>query len=71
MENTDMAISKNWRYIQKNGYYMQNGWLQDPATEKYYYFNKAAIMEANTTTPDSYHVDAKGVWDGNAVTANE
>ena len=56
----------NWHYIQKNGYYMQNGWLQDPATEKYYYFNKAAIMEANTTTPDGYYVDETGAWDGNA-----
>lgn len=52
----------------KNGYYAQNGWLQDPATQKYYYFNMAAIMEADTTTPDGYYVGADGAWDGNAST---
>ena len=57
-----------WRYIQKNGYYAQNGWLQDPTTEKYYYFNMAAFMESNTTTPDGYYVGEDGVWDGNAST---
>ena len=49
----------NWRYILKNGYYAQNGWLQDPA-----------IMEADTTTPDGYYVGADGAWDGNASTKN-
>ena len=58
------------RYILKNGYYAQNGWLQDPATQKYYYFNMAAIMEADTTTPDGYYVGADGAWDGNASTKN-
>lgn len=60
----------NWRYILKNGYYAQNGWLQDPATQKYYYFNMAAIMEADTTIPDGYYVGADGAWDGNASTKN-
>ena len=60
----------NWRYILKNGYYAQNGWLQDPATQKYYYFNMAAIMEADTTTTDGYYVGADGAWDGNASTKN-
>ena len=60
----------NWRYILKNGYYAQNGWLQDPATQKYYYFNMADIMEADTTTPDGYYVGADGAWDGNASTKN-
>ena len=60
----------NWRYILKNGYYAQNGWLQDPATQKYYYFNMAAIMEADTTTPDGYYVGVDGAWDGNASTKN-
>ena len=60
----------NWRYILKNGYYAQNGWLQDPATQKYYYFNMAAIMEADTTTPDGYYVGADGAWDENASTKN-
>ena len=60
----------NWRYILKNGYYAQNGWIQDPATQKYYYFNMAAIMEADTTTTDGYYVGADGAWDGNASTKN-
>ena len=54
-----------WRYIQKNGYYMANTWYQD-TDGKYYYFNMAALMEVNTDTPDGYHVDENGVWDGNA-----
>lgn len=56
-----------WRYIQKNGYYMANTWYQD-TDGKYYYFNMAALMEVNTDTPDGYHVDENGVWDGNAST---
>ena len=56
-----------WRYIQKNGYYLANTWYQD-TDGKYYYFNMAAIMAVNTDTPDGYHVDENGVWDGNAST---
>jgi len=28
-------------------------------------------MLKDTNTPDGYHVDAKGVWDGDAVTESE
>ena len=56
-----------WRYIQKNGYYMANSWFQD-TDGKYYYFNMAALMTVNDDTPDGYHVDENGVWDGNAST---
>lgn len=56
-----------WRYIQKNGYYLANSWFQD-TDGKYYYFNMAALMAVNTDTPDGYHVDENGVWDGNAST---
>lgn len=56
-----------WRYIQKNGYYMANSWFQD-TDGKWYYFNLAALMAVNTDTPDGYHVDENGVWDGNAST---
>lgn len=54
-----------WRYIQKNGYYLANTWYED-TDGKWYYFNLAAVMAVNTDTPDGYHVDENGVWDGNA-----
>ena len=57
-----------WRYIQKNGYYKSNGWLQD-TDGKWYYFNMAAYLVTDSVTPDGYYVDASGVWDGNPSTA--
>ena len=57
-----------WRYIQKNGYYLANSWYQD-TDGKYYYFNIGSYMVTNADTPDGYHVDENGVWDGNASTA--
>ena len=59
-----------WRYIQKNGYYMSNGWLQD-VDGKWYYFNLGAQLETNDMTPDGYYVDANGVWDGQPSTMTE
>ena len=59
-----------WRYIQKNGYYMSNGWLQD-TDGKWYYFNLGAQMETDDITPDGYYVDANGVWDGNPSSITE
>ena len=56
-----------WRYIQKNGYYMSNGWLQD-TDGRWYYFNLGARMVADDVTPDGYYVDANGVWDGQPST---
>lgn len=53
----------HWRYIQKNGYYKSNGWMQD-TDGKWYYFNLAAYMVADDTTPDGYYVGSDGVWDG-------
>ena len=58
-----------WRYIQKNGYYMSNGWLQD-TDGKWYYFNLGAQLETDDVTPDGYYVDANGVWDGNPSSMN-
>ena len=58
-----------WRYVQKNGYYMSNGWLQD-TDGKWYYFNLAAYMETDTTTPDGYYVGADGAWDRNPSAAS-
>ena len=59
-----------WRYIQKNGYYMSNGWMQD-TDGKWYYFNLGAQMETDDITPDGYYVDANGVWDGNPSSITE
>ena len=56
-----------WRYIQKNGYYKSNGWLQD-TDGKWYYFNMGAQMETDDMTPDGYYVDTNGVWDGQPST---
>ena len=58
---------KGWRYIMKNGYYAAATWIQD-ADGKWYYFDMAAYMEKDSTTPDGYYVDANGVWDGNPST---
>jgi hypothetical protein len=62
-----ISDDKGWRYIQKNGYYAASTWIQD-SDGKYYYFNIGAYMAVDTTTPDGYHVDANGVWDGQAST---
>ena len=40
-------------------------------TENGYYLNEDGWMLKDTNTPDGYHVDAKGVWDGDAVTESE
>ena len=39
--------------------------IQD-ADGKWYYFNIGTYMVANADTPDGYHVDENGVWDGKA-----
>ena len=54
---------ENWRYVEKNGYYAANGWVQD-TDGKWYYFNMGAYMVADDYTPDGYYVDASGAWDG-------
>lgn len=62
-----ISDDKGWRYIQKNGYYAASTWIQN-SDGKYYYFNIGAYMAVDTTTPDGYHVDANGAWDGQAST---
>lgn len=52
-----------WRYVQKNGYYMSNGWMKN-TDGKWYYFNLAAYMVADDITPDGYYVGPDGAWDG-------
>ena len=60
------STDKGWRYVQKNGYYAASTWLED-TDGKWYYFNIGSYMVANADTPDGYHVDENGVWDGNAA----
>ena len=59
-----------WRYVMKNGYYAANTWIED-VDGKWYHFDMAAYMEADTVTVDGYYVDANGVWDGQASNASE
>ena len=62
-----LSTDNGWRYIQKNGYYAASTWIKD-TDGKYYYFNIGSYMVTNADTPDGYHVDENGVWDGNAAT---
>ena len=62
-----LSTDNGWRYIQKNGYYAASTWIKD-TDGKCYYFNIGSYMVTNTDTPDGYHVDENGVWDGNAST---
>lgn len=59
---------KGWRYMMKNGQYVATAWLEDNG--KWYYFNIGTYMMADADTPDGYHVDASGVWDGQPSTIN-
>ena len=52
-----------WKYRQTGGNYVSNGWFQAPDS-KWYYFGIDSVMLADTTTPDGYHVDSSGAWDG-------
>ena len=60
-------IDIGWKFKQEDGTYLTNAWRQD-SNGKWYYLNEDGWMLKDTNTPDGYHVDAKGVWDGNAVT---
>ena len=60
-------IDIGWKFKQEDGTYLTNAWRQD-SNGKWYYLNKDGWMLKDTNTPDGYHVDAKGVWDGDAVT---
>lgn len=60
---------KGWRYILKSGHYAGGTWIQD-TDGKWYYFNIGTYMETNDNTPDGYHVDENGVWDGQASSIN-
>lgn len=58
-------VNGEWQYIQKNGYYAGNTWIED-TDGKWYYFNLACKMVTDSTTPDGHYVGPDGVWDGNA-----
>lgn len=60
-------IDIGWKFKQEDGTYLTNAWRQD-SNGKWYYLNEDGWMLKDTNTPDGYHVDAKGVWDGDAVT---
>ena len=61
-------IDIGWKFKQEDGTYLTNAWRQD---SKWYYLNEDGWMLKDTNTPDGYHVDANGVWDGDAVTESE
>ena len=63
-------IDTGWKFKQEDGTYLTNAWRQD-SNGKWYYLNEDGWMLKDTNTPDGYHVDANGVWDGNAVTESE
>ena len=61
--------ANGWWYNNGDGTYQAGTWFQD-VDGNWYYFNDAGYMLANTTTPDGYQVDANGVWNVNAATAD-
>lgn len=58
---------KGLKYMMKNGSYAASTWIQD-TDGKWYYFNIGNYMLADTQTPDGFHVDSSGVWDGQPST---
>lgn len=58
-----------WKYVQKNGYYAGSTWIQD-TDGKWYYFDMATHLVTNDMTPDGFHVDENGVWDGQPSSIN-
>ena len=60
-------IDKGWKFKQEDGTYLTNAWRQD-SNGKWYYLNEDGWMLKDTNTPDGYHVDANGVYDGPVVT---
>lgn len=60
-------IDIGWKFKQEDGTYLTNAWRQD-SNGKWYYLNEDGWMLKDTNTPDGYHVDANGVYDGPVVT---
>ena len=63
-------VDTGWKFKQEDGTYLTNSWRQD-SNGKWYYLNEDGWMLKNANTPDGYHVDANGVWDGDAATESE
>lgn len=55
-----------WKYVLKDGYFAASTWFQD-TDGKWYYFDMGGYMKADCDTPDGYHLDANGVWDGQGL----
>lgn len=55
-----------WKYVLKDGYFAASTWFQD-TDGKWYYFDMGGYMKADCDTPDGYHLDANGVWDGKGL----
>ena len=66
-DDNDICDEEGWYYFGSNGKMYKDA-AKKKINGKYYYFNMAALMAVNTDTPDGYHVDENGVWDGNAST---
>lgn len=63
-------VDTGWKFKQEDGTYLTNSWRQD-SNGKWYYLNEDGWMLKDANTPDGYHVDANGVWDGDAATESE
>ena len=59
-------LTDGWKYRQADGTYVTSSWFLAP-DGKWYYFGTDSIMLVDTTTPDGYHVDASGAWDGQSA----
>lgn len=59
----------NWYYGDQNKMKVANTWKQD-SVGKWYYLGSDGAMTVNSNTPDGYHVNADGSWDGKPKQVN-
>ena len=74
LDPTEGGMSIGWRQIDRKWYYFNTvvtapSWELDKKTGKWLYHAKSkskplGAMLCNEKTPDGYHVNADGVWDG-------
>ena len=59
-------VESGGKWLYYKGGQKVTGWqkLRWSQGEDWFYFNSSGEMLANTDTPDGYHVDGNGVWDG-------
>lgn len=66
VDKTNNRATNDWRFVKGNWYFfkedstMKTGWLE--WNSLWYYLDNDGKMLTNTTTPDGYKVDEKGVW---------